>query len=133
MLKLLIREIDPAEKNGRYLRENLRRIEQFLTDVQAGKTTLININKSLLEIGFNNYEVQYVSFDGQTNFTLSTTPTEPSKVSMSVNGAELRNGVNFSVVGTTVTFDPISAGFILEAVNELGQPDEIVFKFIIPV
>jgi hypothetical protein len=136
MLDLLIREIDPKDKNGRYLRENLRRIKTFLDDVASGSQTLINIQQQLLTIGFNYSETFDVSVLGQTTFTLANTPSEPEKVRMIINGVEMRNkalspSYHFSVVGNIVTFDPVNAGFILEAVNELGQPDQVIIQYLI--
>jgi hypothetical protein len=137
MLDLLIREIDVSQdRNARYLRENLRRIKSFLDDVQAGKTTLVNIQQQLLIIGFNYSETYYVTVDGQTMFVLANTPSEPGKVRMIINGVEMRNksagsDLHFAVVGNVVTFDPVNAGFGLELVNEMGQPDQVVFQYII--
>lgn len=138
-LELLIREIDVSnakDRNARYLRENLRRIKQFLDDVSAGTTTLVNVQNNLLTLGFNYSETYLVTTLGQTSFTLANTPSEPDKVRMLVNGVEMRNKAqgaqyHFDVVGNIVTFDPVNAGFILEDVNELGQPDQIVIQYIL--
>lgn len=130
-IDLLIREIDPKEKNGRYLRENLRRIKQFLDDVANGTNTLVNIQNQLLTLGFNYSEQYDVTVLNQTVFPLLNSPAEPSKVRMTINGVEAINGTHFTVVGNVATFNPIAAGYILEAVNELGQPDKIVFQYII--
>lgn len=78
---------------------------------------------------FNRYEAHYVSSDGQVAFILSDTPKSSDKVAMAVNGQDMTNGVHFVVSGKNVTFVPAEANFILEAVNQFGQPDLIVFKY----
>jgi hypothetical protein len=134
-IDLLIREIDPADKNGRYLRENLRRIKAFLDELIEGGIavgTAENANNALIASSpdsFNRYEVQYVSFDNQTNFTLANMPQSPDKVAMAVNGQDMTNGLHFTVSGQTVTFIPGAANFILEQNNQFGQPDIINFKY----
>ena len=46
-----------------------------------------------------------VATNGQTAFTLSTTPVDVNDVEMTVNGVEYTNGTNFTVVGTSITWN----------------------------
>lgn len=134
-IDLLIREIDPTQKNGRYLRENLRRIKNYLDDLSLGVITAIE--NTTVTVNVNNadiaaatvYETQDCTGDGQTAFTLTFTPVDGTKVRMTINGAEMRNGSDFTVSGTAVTFDDVTAGFALELSNEFGDPDRIIFEY----
>lgn len=135
-IDLLIREIDPSTKNGRYLRENLRRIKVFIDSLSVTTTAIANTETTVVVNASNSqiaaatvYETQVCTSNGQTVFSLSETPQESGKVRMSVNGEEIGNGVYFAVVGTTVTFDEVTAGFSLEIVNEFGIPDQIIFQY----
>lgn len=133
-IELLIREIDPKDKNGRYIRENLRRIKQFFDEIIDGSVAVAVSEVSLIAQqspdAFNYYETQLVVSLNQTVFSLSNSPASPTKVSMQVNGQSMTNGVHFSVSGSTVTFNPATAGFILEVSNEFGQPDQVVFQYV---
>lgn len=133
-IELLIREIDPKDKNGRYLRENLRRIKQFFDDIIDGSIATGISETSLIAQespdAFNYYETQLVVSLNQTIFSLSTTPASPDKVAMAINGQFMTNGVHFTVAGSTVTFNPATAGFILEVSNQFGQPDQVVFQYV---
>lgn len=78
--------------------------------------------------------LQHDYFDATTNqtaFTLSQLPADDSKVIMTVNGVELRNGTHYTVSGTSVTFLPLAAGFAMEASNEFLQPDRIRFEYFV--
>jgi hypothetical protein len=133
-IELLIREIEPFDKNGRYLRENLRSIKEFLDDVVDGGISVgfaNNAGAAESPDSFNRYETHLVSIDGQVLFNLADIPKSVDKVNMSVNGQDMTNGIHFGVVGNVVTFDPIAANFILEAVNQFGQPDVILFKYVV--
>lgn len=133
-IELLIREIDPKDKNGRYLRENLRRIKQFFDDIISGNVAVAISETSLIAQqspdAFNYYETQLVTSNGQTVFNLLNMPASPTKVAMQVNGQTMTNGVHFTVAGQIVTFIPSAAGFILEVSNEFGQPDQIIFQYV---
>lgn len=48
-----------------------------------------------------------VATDGETSFTLSQTPADINDVEMTVNGIEYTNGVDFTVVSTSVTWNDI--------------------------
>ena len=127
MIELLIREMDPSDKNGRYSRENFRRIKQYLDDGAAGKTTIQPVVITS-PAPFNTVDPFDVTIPNQTTFVLSAVPQNPTTTSMTVNGVAQTNGSHFVVSGVNVTFDPIAAGFQLETVNEFGQPDKVVFQ-----
>jgi hypothetical protein len=131
-IELLIREIDPSDKNGRYMRENLRRIKLFLDEMVDGGISVgfaNNAGAAESPDSFNRYETHLVASNGQVTFALNYLPKTSDKVAMSVNGQDMTNGIHFNVIGNSVTFDPIAANFILEAVNQFGQPDVILFKY----
>ena len=135
-ISLLIREVNPATKDGRLLRENLTRIENFLngnkdgTLVQGGGSTTVNVNAANSDISNADvYETQVCTSNGQTVFSLSLPPYSSAKVRISINGEEIGNGVYFTVSGSTVTFNAIAAGFALELINEFGIPDQIIFQY----
>jgi hypothetical protein len=114
------------------LRENLLRIKAFLDDIIDGNIPVgyaSNAGVAQSPDAFNRYEPHFVTSLNQTAFVLVDTPLSPSKVSMQVNGQEMTNGIHFTVVGKNVTFIPGAAGFILELVNEFGEPDLIIFKY----
>lgn len=133
-VELLIREIDPAAKNGRYLRENLRRIKEYL-DALADGTVAVAVSQTAGTAespdSFNRYETHLVASDGQVAFILNDLPKSNDKVAMAVNGQDMTNGIHFSVAGKNVTFNPTAANFILEANNQFGQPDVITFKYMV--
>lgn len=128
MLKLLIREIDPTEKNGRYLRENLRRIEEYLTSAATGKTIIQPVPQQTPSI-FTNSESFDTAIDGQAVFNLTATPSNPPISRMLINGVEMRYGTHFSISGNVVTFDELNAGFSLETSNEFGDPDRVTVHY----
>ena len=137
-IELLIREIDPTDKNGRYMRENLRRLQLFLDGIVDGSISVGNSQNATTSQtsiisqspdSFNRYESYLVASNGQTGFTLLDLPKTPDKVAMTVNGQDMTNNVHFTVSGKNVTFIPGAAGYILEAVNEFGVPDLILFKY----
>ena len=133
-IKLLIREIEPVDKNGRYMRENLKRIKLFLDGLIDGTipvNTSISSSTGQSPDSFNRYEDYLVTSNGQTAFTLNEFPESPSKVNMQVNGQEMTNGIHFTVVGKNVTFDPVATQFDLEVSNEFGVPDLIIFKYVV--
>jgi hypothetical protein len=74
---------------------------------------------------------QVATSDGQVSFTLSSTPADDTKVQMFVNRVSQKNGTHFTVSGTSVTFIPAAAGFEMETNNELGQADEIEFRYFV--
>ena len=129
-LKLLIREIDPSTHNGRYLRENLRRIKQFLDDVETGAASLVTFQSISGTVDVpDNVESFDVASLGQTVFTLSATPTNPTKATMTINGVQQTNGEHFTISGNIATFNPATAGFTLEVSNEFSQPDRVVVNY----
>jgi hypothetical protein len=128
MLKLLIREIDPKEKNGRYLRENLRRIEEYLTNAATGKTIIQPVPQQTPSI-FTNSESFETAVNGQTVFNLAYAPTKPDISRMLINGVEMTYGTHFSISSNVVTFNESNAGFSLETSNEFGDPDRITVHY----
>ena len=56
---------------------------------------------------------QFTAGAAQTVFVLSVAPTFPNAVLMFVNGVEYRRGVDFTVVGTTLTWT--NATFVMLA------------------
>lgn len=48
-----------------------------------------------------------VTTNGQTAFTLSATPVDINDVEMTVNGIEYTNGVDFTITGTSVTWNNV--------------------------
>lgn len=134
-IELLIREITPDDKNGRYLRENLRRIKEFFDAIVDGDITVavseLSFTSNQSPDPFNKYDAQLVTSNGQTIFNLANEPASPDKVKMVINGVEMTNGVHYTVSGQVVTFNPISAGFTLETVNQFGQPDQIIFTYMV--
>jgi len=132
-LELLIREINPETKDGRVMRENMRRIKQFMDDVASGAATLITYqNLPGTPQAFDGFYNVLVSVPNQTSFTLPEVSSDDTTVRMLVNGVGLTNGLHFTVVGTAVTFIPGVAGYQLETVNEFGQPDDITFYYMKP-
>ncbi len=129
-LELLIREIDPSTKNGRYLRENLRRIKQYLDSVGDGTIELISYASLGAPTIFDGVYRDVATSNGQTNFTLPDAPATPDLSRMLVNGAEMTYYDHFSISGNTLTFDPTAAGFDLETSNEFGQPDAVTVYYI---
>lgn len=133
-IELLIREIDPTTKDGRYMRENLRRIKLFLDALVDGSAS-VAVSQSAVTAqspdSFNRYEAYYTTSNGQTSFTLAEDPKTPTKVSMQINGQEMTNGIHFTVMGKNVTFVPTAAQFALEVINEFGVPDLIIFKYVV--
>ncbi len=127
-LELLIREIsvNDKDKNSRYLRENLRRIKEYIDDIQTGAVAVPLPNPSV----YNGTDT-YNASTGQISFTLSATPTSPANSRMLINGVEQRYGSlqHFSIAGNIATFYPANAGFTLEKVNEFGQPDIVTFHY----
>lgn len=134
-IQLLIREIDPTTKNGRYLRENLKRIQNFLNGnrdgtLVQGDTTTVVVDASNSQISAANvYDAQVCTSNGQTVFNLVQTPLDGSKVTMTINGEEFTNGTYYTVVGNVLTFNAVAAGFTLEVSNEFGVPDRLVFEY----
>ena len=129
-LNLLIREIKPITHNDRYMRENLRRIKQFLDDVESGAATLVTFQNISGTVSVPDAEDKFnVTFDGQTIFVLSALPTNPAKAEMRINGAVQVNGEHFSIAANIATFDPVAAGFSLELSNEFSQPDRVVVSY----
>jgi len=134
-IELLIREIKPDDHNGRYLRENLRRIKEHLDGIAEGS---ISVGAAVTAEDADNaafaeatsYELHEVTADGQTAFVLDYTPADTSKVRMIINSCEVINGTHFTVVGKNVTYSPLAADFDLELVNELGLPDLVLFQYI---
>lgn len=64
-----------------------------------------------------------VSSNGQVFFSLSQTPVDPADVKMTVNGHPQANGVDFNVVGQSVTWT--NASFTLE----VGDYVEFTYHF----
>ena len=140
-LDLLLREIDLnvstpeiLRRNAEVIRENFRRIRQYLEDIGAEQirnlTQIINQNISLDITSFDRSEAFDVSFDGQLSFTLSDTPESPDTSSaLFLNTARLFYGSGYTISGNVVTFDPVAAGYQLEAVNEFGRPDRVVVYY----
>lgn len=129
-LELLIREIEPVTKNDRYMRENLRRIKQFLDDVYGGKAELITYSSLGPPSVFDGVYRSPVTINGQTSFTLADIPAAPSLSRMLINGVEIKYGSHYSITSNIVTFDPVTAGYTLETVNEFGVPDEVAIYYI---
>jgi hypothetical protein len=129
-IELLIREIDPSDKNGRYLRENLRRIKQYLDDGASGATTIVPV-PVVTPSQFNYVDPFDVTIVNQTTFNLTATPQSASATTMEVNGVGLTNGTHFDIAGNVATFYPLTAGYQLETSNEFGQPDKVVFKYMV--
>ena len=129
-IELLIREIDPSDKNGRYLRENLRRIKQYLDDGASGTTTIVPVPTPTPN-QFNYVDPFDVAVINQTTFNLTATPQSASATTMEVNGVGLTNGTHFNIAGNVATFYPLAAGYQLETSNEFGQPDKVVFKYMV--
>lgn len=128
-VELLIKEIDVSnlkDKNSRYLRENLRRIKEYLDGLQNGAIAIPLPNPSV----YNGTDT-YNATTGQTSFNLSATPTSPANSRMLINGVEQRYGStqHFSITGNVATFYPVNAGFSLEALNEFSQPDIVTFHY----
>jgi hypothetical protein len=129
-IELLIREIEPSDKNGRYLRENLRRIKQYLDDGSTG-VTAITPTPVIPPSQFNYVDPFDVTVLNQTTFNLTATPQSASATTMEVNGVGLTNGTHFDIAGNIATFYPLAAGYQLETSNEFGQPDKVVFKYMV--
>ena len=131
-LNLIIKEIDPKTLNGRYLRENLRRIKLFIDDIVDGKITVASASSTSESPDiFNRYETHLVTANGQVTFILGSIPADPSNVRMIINACEMTNGTHFTIVGKNVTFNPITSGFALEVVNEFGDPDIVLFQYMV--
>ena len=128
MLELLIRELDPSDKNGRYNRENFRRIKQYLDDAAAGTIVIMPVSVPS-PAAFNAVDIFDTTVLNQTVFVLTGTPLIPSNTLMTVNGVEINNGTHFTILGSVVTFKPLVAGYQLEVLNEFGQPDKIIIKY----
>jgi hypothetical protein len=128
-IELLIREIDSTTKEGRYLRENFRRIKQYLDDLQSG-VQYVPLPPSFTPAAYNNCDQFDVTVNGQTSFTLVGTPPNPSTSTMLINGVTQTYGPHFDISGNVATFYPGNAGFTLETVNEFGQPDKVIFYYI---
>jgi hypothetical protein len=139
--ELLLRELtlstnseEAIRRNIETIRENFRRIKQYLDDIGVDKiknlTQYINNVVSVDVTAFARSETFDVSFDGQTIFTLSETPLNPDKASaLLLNTARLFYGAGYTISGTALTFDPTAAGYILEASNEFGRPDRLVVYY----
>lgn len=65
----------------------------------------------------------FTATDGQTVFTLSQTPVDPNDVRMRINGVGYDVGVDYVVVGTSVTWMDVL--FVLEA----GEAIEFMYNF----
>lgn len=59
----------------------------------------------------------YISVASQTIFSLSTTPSDAADVKMRVNGITYKNGTDYTVVGTTLTW--LNVPFTLDAGDEV--------------
>lgn len=140
-IDLLIREIKvitdrgTTDHNGRYLRENLRRIKSYLDGVASGEIAVgvaadagdaVNADYAAAI----SYEEHLCTVDNQTAFALNSAPEDSTKVRMLINSCEVSNGRHFTVSGQSVTFYPLVADFELEINNELGLPDIILFQYI---
>jgi hypothetical protein len=132
-INLLIKEIDPSSPNNRYIRENFRRIQQFLAEFEQSTSTDIQVVRQSVQLdslaGFNKLDSFEVTTNGQTSFTLTETPADDSSVAMLINHAQMTTGVHFTRSGKIITFIPAAAGFTLETVNEFGQPDNVDFYY----
>jgi hypothetical protein len=127
-VELLIRELSSNTKDGRYVRENFRRLKQYLDDLQSG-SQYIPVPPNFTPSVYNNVDPFDVVVNGQTTFTLLNTPITPSTSRMVVNGVDQTYAEHFTISGNIATFIPAQAGFNLEAVNEFGQPDKVVFHY----
>ncbi len=133
-LELIINQIDATTRDGRIMKENLKRIEKFINDfsrdTDASITTINNTVGLTTLSGFNKLDT-FLASDLQTVFNLSATPAEPVAIKMFVNHIGLTYNVHFTVSGTTVTFIPAAAGYTLEASNEFGQPDRVDIYYVV--
>ena len=59
------------------------------------------------EPGYLTSEALLISTDGQTVFTLSQQPDNPSLVLVTVNGAKYTYGADFTILGTTLTWQNV--------------------------
>lgn len=135
-LEMLLKQIDQEGDNAAVIRENFRRIQQYLDDIGADKvknlTTIINAGISSGVSAFNRSETFDVAVLNQTIFTLTETPLDPATSSaMYVNGVKMNYGDQYTISGTTVTFYPLVAGFQLEVNNEFGQPDRVIVFYMV--
>ena len=140
-LEMLLRELsldvqstEILRRNIETIRENFRRIKQYLDDIgvdQLRNITQIITNQVSVDItAFNRSEEFDVSFNGQTNFTLADTPNDPETSSQFlVNTAQMVYGAGYTISGATAIFDPVAAGFTLESNNEFSRPDKIVVNY----
>lgn len=137
-LEILLKQIDQtADENAAVIRENFRRIQQYLNDIGADKIKNLNVYVQSSITGasvsaFNRSETFDVSVNNQTSFTLTEVPLDPASSSaMYVNGAKMNYGDHYTISGSEATFYPGNAGFQLEVNNEFGQPDRIIIFYMV--
>ena len=134
-LELLLKQIDTHQPNADIIRENFKRIQQYLLDIGADKILKMQtyIQNNLPSVSqFDRSESFLVTILNQTSFTLTDAPVNPSTSSaMYINGCKMTYGDHYTIAGKVVTFYPITAGFQLEVVNEFGQADRVIVFYMV--
>ena len=134
-LELLLKQIDIQVQNAEVIRENFRRIKQYLDEANVGqiqniKNVVINEVQNMDFTAFNRMESFTVATNGQTVFNLLEIPINPNtSTALFINTAKMIYGVHYTILDNVVTFDPVGAGFALEVSNEFGQPDNVVIYY----
>lgn len=134
---LLLRQIDTHVANAEVIRENFRRLQQYLKD--SGLDDLKTLQKTIIQgvpinpSIYNKTDEFDTVVNNQSSFTLSATPKNPSNASrVLINGVALTEyGYHFTISGNILTLYPANMGYSLEVLNEFGNPDRVVVNYMI--
>lgn len=78
-----------------------------------GRWGLTNLGPPVSPTGVTAEKDIFSPTDGQTIFTLSHVPTQPNSMNFTVNGQGQTPGLDYTLVGNTLTF--LNSSFVMEA------------------